>query len=124
MKRIPTVAAVLTASLLTFCFLQARGRGLGFVPPVTDWEMHPAWWHFSILADVGEYLVATPAVFYVALPAAKLFGTSVGLVWASIGLIIAFESALVFYVSRLLCHVLKKEPNQPPQPTRGGVAHR
>ncbi len=111
-KRISTIVAVLTASLLTVCFLQARGRGLGFTPPVTEWELHPAWWHFSILADVGEYLVATPAVFFVALPAAKFLGTTASLVWASISLVVAFESALAFYMVWFFCRVLKKAPNQ------------
>jgi len=86
------------------------------VPPVTAWEMHPAWWHFSILADIGEYLVAMPVVFFVALPAAKFLGTGASLAWASVGLVIAFESALVFYTSRFFCDGLKKEPNEPPQP--------
>jgi hypothetical protein len=76
------------------------------VPPLTEWEMHPAWWHFSILADIGEYLVALPAVFFVALPVAKLLGTSTELAWASMCLVIVFESTLVFYASRYFCHVL------------------
>lgn len=123
MKRIPSIVAVLTASFLIICLLQARGRGLGFAPPVTEWEMHPAWWHFSILADVGEYLVALPAVFFVALPAAKLLGVSSGLTWISISLVIASESALVFYATRFIGHHFKQEPNQVPVPMSPSGRH-
>jgi hypothetical protein len=112
MKRIPLLLAVLTAIFLTICLFQLRGRGMGFVPPLTDWELHPAWWHFDFLADCADHLVSTPAFFILLLEAWSIqilgisnietlptFSQEI-FVWIPFGLPIAIESLLVFCFAR------------------------
>src|SRR5438552_12407558 len=102
MKRVPLVIALLTAVFLIVCLCQACGRGIGFVPPLTDWELHPAWWHFEFLADCGLYLIVMPS-FYLFL----LFGAIIRwssdtamtiVLWTSLAVPIAVESVCMFYV--------------------------
>ena len=112
----PTVLALLAVALLVVCVIQARGRGLGFVPPPTEWELHPAWWHVPALAKIGEFCVVLPAML-LAVPLAMLFGGESVLAWSAIGLVIISEAALVFYVSRMYFRRLEKRPNNHPEPT-------
>jgi hypothetical protein len=117
MKRVPPIIAVLTATVLTICFFQARGRGIGFVPPVTDWELHSAWWHFNALANCGVYLVVAPSLcilllFHSITEHLAVGGTELAMgtiAWISIGLPVAIESLLAFYVARQLCQVFRRK---------------
>ena len=117
MKRLPPIIAVLTATFLMICFFQARGRGLGFVPPLTDWELHSAWWHFNVLADCGDYLVVRPFLYIVLrfcwitehLSLAGSEPAMETIAWISISLPVAIESLFVFYVARQLCHVFRRK---------------
>lgn len=120
MKRLPLVLALLTASFLTICLFQLEGRGIGFVPPLTDWELHPAWWHFNFLADCGEYLVEIPSLYIALLEAwiTQLFTSSEfetwpaffqGLFsWMAFGLPIAIESLIVFYITRTFAFYISR----------------
>lgn len=114
MKRIPLLASLLAAIFLTICFFQIRGRGMGFVPPETDWELHPGvWWHFNLLANCGEVLIEFPSFFIIFLLALIMSFFSInpnssdyvflGFSYLSIGIPIVIESLLVFYVAKLLC---------------------
>lgn len=113
MKRVPLVIALLTAVFLILCLFQARGRGVGFVPPLTDWELHPAWWHFEFLADCGLYLIVMPSFYLFLLLGAIIRSsgdTAITIVrWTSLAIPIAIESVGVFYVGRYLCRVLRRE---------------
>src|ERR1700691_1083371 len=114
MNRIPLLLAVLTAIFLTICLFQLEGRGMGFVPPLTDWDLHSAWWHFNFLADCGEYLVERPSFFVALLEAwiTQLATSSEFETWPAFfqdifsciafGIPIAIESLLVFYITRSL----------------------
>ncbi len=122
MKRIPFAVAAITLTFLAVCFLQVRGRGIGFVPPPTDWELHAAWWHFDFLADCGEYLVVFPAFYLVLLfvSALERFGLgasemlSTAVWWLAIGLPIAIESLLVFYLTRVCVSYISRRRQSTP----------
>jgi hypothetical protein len=128
MKGIPPLSAIFTGIFLTICLLQLRGRGMGFAPSITDWELHPAWWHFNFLADCAEYLVNWPAFFIILLEVwtAELFGIQgilpgpvffqVIMGWVPFVLPIVVESLMVFYISRAVTfriwrnHVIRTKP--------------
>ena len=131
MKRIPLAAAFLAATFVAICFFQARGRGIGLAPPLSEWELHPAWWHFNRLADCGDCLVVTPYFFMVLLfvfigrylPITIGEGAVEFFAWLSVAFIIAVESWAVFYLIRYLCRRFAEEPNhtaEPSSPSRGG----
>jgi hypothetical protein len=126
MKRLPLLLAIFTALFATICFFQLRGRGIGFVPPPTDWELHPAWWHFDFLAAVGVYLVEMPALFLLTAEAwvADLLGIKdpgrlpefcrTIVAWTAFVIPIAIESSLVFYITRGFVSYVSRHPKRRP----------
>ena|SRR3984893_19099757 len=127
MKRLPVIAGLSTVAFLITCFFQARGRGDGFVPPLTEWELHPAWWHLNFLADCADFLILAPAFYIVLLlgSAVHFFGIDfservlTSIAWVSVAVPIVIESLLVFYLMRVLLSRMSKRPNQSLQPTAG-----
>ncbi len=113
MKHIPLLLSLLTTIFLIICFFQIRGRGMGFVPPETDWELHPGvWWHFNFLANCGEFLIELPSFFIIMILAPAMSFLSIdlnsyaGVPFAFscfiIGIPIVIESLLVFYIAKLI----------------------
>ena len=120
MKKVPLIAGSLTAIFLTLCLFQLRGRGMGFAPPLTDWELNPAWWHFNLLADFGEYLVGMPAFFIILLEAQVLtvedserwpeFYQTI-LTWLPFVIPIVIESLLVYGAANLCMSLISNRTN-------------
>jgi hypothetical protein len=114
MLKAPLISAFCFWLFLAICLLQLIGRGVGFVPPPSSWEMESHWWHFNLLADIAVYLVEIPAWLIIVLEAKTaslmslrieswppIFGASLS--WLAFGLPIAAESLAVFLVSKTLC---------------------
>ena len=106
MKRIPTILAGLTATLLTICFLEYGVRGLN--PDIeSDWQLRPAWWQSDVLADGG--LVLRVFAVLASPPFERLLGSSQDtfiLCTLLQLLLIVVVSLIVFYVARSLFHLL------------------
>jgi hypothetical protein len=123
MLKAPLISSLCFALFLAICLSQLIGRGVGFVPPPSSWEMESHWWHFNLLANIAVYLIEMPALLIPVLEAktASLMSVHIeswpsifviSLSWLAFGIPIIAESVAVFWITKALFSWIHRRDNK------------